>query len=905
MVNYSPNQIAAMEHVSGNLQIIACAGSGKTDVISRKVANLIKNGFKPENIIAFTFTDKAANEMKTRIRKFTALEAPNNAAIGTMYIGTIHGFCYQLLKEFEPKYANYDPIDERRRIAFLARHANFMHLYLDRIQERAGVGKYAIIRKFCQDVDIFREEMLDTNRLPEDHQFRVALHRYEELLDREKILDFSSMLSRAVKLLSDHTILSKVKEKYSFIIVDEYQDINPIQEHLIELIAGKEGNVTVVGDDDQAIYRWRGTTVDNILTFHQRYNDVKQVKLEENYRSTSGIISHAMSVVKNNKKRLEKSMTAGNSHAVYETGDIYSLEFTYSSREVRFIVDKIKELVGTEITEPNGTKRALTYSDFAILLRSVRNAAKFFIPHFRRNNIPYIIKGQAGLFERPEVELVMQILAYLSDTPYTQNSTPTLDELVTLYDQAFPEAYDRKETFAQEIDNLRANPKITERTTLQQIYHKILGAMGLDAISLGELAYYQLGKLSQTISDFESMNPVTKISNVKYFFGFVNGYARDNYEEGGEIEEILPDAITISTIHQVKGLEYAVVFIPFMNEDFFPPKSHRVEWLFPREMLPDPSKYETNIEDERRLFYVAITRSRKYLYITRSVQVGKRDKRPSEFLDELDPHFVIKEHIKDPTPREKSTAPWERPLRTFPTSYSDLRYYIKCPYDYKMRFIYGFNPLVTPALGYGKQIHNLLNQIHKKYLSTGAVDPSFVDALIEKEFFLRYAPAKILDSLRKAVRVTLKNYLAKYESEMKLILESEKPFEFPIERVLVSGSIDLIKKSTDVSEKEIEVIDFKSEKQSDDVERAQDIHMQLRLYSIACKEGLGYQPEKARIHHLDNNLREEVSIDDNELKQTKLKVIQIVDDIQTHMFSHKPGPYCKQCDWSDICTKRD
>jgi len=255
-------QEQAIKHIKGNLQIIACAGSGKTEVVSRRIAEIIKSGVKPENILAFTFTEKAAEELKFRIRKKIDESCPKTPELSEMYVGTIHSFCFKILKEIMPKFRNYDVLDEHTRVLLLAGYGNHKHLHLDKLNVP---WRYASISAFIRNVDVIREESIDPNDLPEG-EFKIGYKRYEELLEKERFLDFSSMIRHVVDLLEkDKSLLKDVQKKYQYITVDEYQDVNPLQEKLIRLLAGANGNLCVVGDDDQAIYQWRGTQVEAIL----------------------------------------------------------------------------------------------------------------------------------------------------------------------------------------------------------------------------------------------------------------------------------------------------------------------------------------------------------------------------------------------------------------------------------------------------------------------------------------------------------------------------------------------------------------------------------------------------------------------------------------------------------------
>jgi len=251
-LKYTESQQQAIDHWEGNLQIIACAGSGKTDVITRRIANLVCTGVPTREIVAFTFTENAAEEMKFRIRKHLQELRPENPEIGEMYIGTIHSFCYKLLQDFKPEYKNFDVLDEHKRIVFISAYDNYNKIGLDELFPR----KFANMQEFCFNIDFLREELIPVSEL--DDTFRECFENYQELLKANRFLDFSGMMYEVYSLLlNDKQFAQQIFEQYKYIIVDEYQDINPLQEKIIEAFAVQSNNLCVVGDDDQCIYQWR------------------------------------------------------------------------------------------------------------------------------------------------------------------------------------------------------------------------------------------------------------------------------------------------------------------------------------------------------------------------------------------------------------------------------------------------------------------------------------------------------------------------------------------------------------------------------------------------------------------------------------------------------------------------
>jgi len=897
-LKYTENQRKAINFKEGNLQIIACAGSGKTDVITRRIANLVVGGVHTSAIVAFTFTKNAAEEMKFRIRKHLQELRPENPEIGEMYIGTIHSFCFELLQDYKPKYRGYDTLDEHTQVIFISTYN-----HIDRIGLRdLRYQKYKKLVSFCKNVDVVRGEMIDPKLLPED--FRNCYENYLALLDEERYLDYSGMIQEVVQLFEhDSDFAEKINTRLKHIIVDEYQDVNPLQEKLIRLLAGKDGNVCVVGDDDQCIYQWRGTTVENLLTFADRYENVESIEIITNFRSSKTIVDASKRFIETNTRRLPKDISSWKDGKIKsEPGDMYTVIFPDSKDELSFVLEKIKQLRGTKYTNNRGEEFALDYRDIAIFFRSVKFSADPYIKTFKEHGIPFIVKGGGKLFEQDEVILVVKSIAYIGNFSYGPGKTD-LTSLKELYTSCFGSKGDLN-NFIKKIDAIKSTTSLEDRISMQGFFHKILGFMGADQFEFSETQYYNLGMLSQAISDFEAIYKTIRLEQTKYFLGFIVGYANWSYEEGGSDDPTKINAIKIMTVHRAKGLQFPVVFIADVVKGLFPIIPRENAWLIP-EKLFDKERYEGTIEDERRLFYVALTRSEKYLFITGSKGSQRRGttNAPSRFFEEIPKNKALIELVPDPTKREQMDLSVTPLLKRFATSYSDLRYYDRCPYDYKLRFIYGFNPEVAIALGYGKSIHNILNIIHSEHRLNPPTDEE-IDRIIEENFFLRFCTGELLERFREYAKRIIKNYVKAFSGEFNLILETEKSFEFALTEALLSGQIDLIKRLNEKGELEaIEIVDFK---EHDNAELATDYRKQLKLYAVASIRALGLNPKIATVHHLDEGTRSEVDIGSSELQKTEKNIKSTVSEIMRRHFPKSPDNYkCKSCDWKYFCTKND
>lgn len=536
------NQKNAINFKDGNLQIIACAGSGKTDVIAWRIVQLIESGVVAENILAFTFTDKAAEEMKYRIRKYMEENLGQPGESGRMFVGTIHSFCLEFLRSFVPKYQGYDVLDENARVVFV--EDNYSRIGLNTSHfgkwlwaENRPWNHWEKIRNFLANVDILREEMVQLDDLT-DESFKEAYQKYEALLHQRRFLDYSSMMRIAVDLLNaDPDLIKEVRERWKYLLVDEYQDINTIQEKIIQLLASKNGNLCVVGDDDQSIYNWRGTKVKNMLTFRRRYKNVSRVPIEMNFRSSLGVVSLAKSVIVNNRgQRLSKSIKNGYSQQ-YEKGDIYNLLFYSEDDEVEFVVNKIKELRGIVFKEPGKAERPIDWRDIALLFRSVKYDARPFINGLRKAGIPLFVKGSTGLVDHPEVTIVLDAMKYVISLTNTLQADGNPE---SKYRLLFKEGSHRRKYsfFKGKLDKLRREYQSKTWINLQRVFQDVLNSMGLSKYEFKEEIMYNLGRLSQIISDYEGIHyPLKKDTwALENFFDFIMRYAAHAYEEGGPEE---------------------------------------------------------------------------------------------------------------------------------------------------------------------------------------------------------------------------------------------------------------------------------------------------------------------------------------------------------------------------------
>jgi len=903
-----------------NLQIIACAGSGKTEFVSNRIAYIVAEGLaSPENIVAFTFTERAAKELKFRIRSKIRELIGHQPDIGDLYVGTIHSFCYELLKEFVPGYRAFDVLDEGKRYSFINSMQyelgyKSLKAWLESEGKRKTYGitpQTWVLSTFIRGIDICREELIPMDKISDCEEFIDAVQTYDAKLRERRFLDFSSMMSITVeKLETDIQLLEKVRKRFTHITVDEYQDVNPIQERLVKLMAGPKNNLCVVGDDDQSIYQWRGSTVENILTFKKRYKNVFTHHLPVNYRSGDAIIKLGNAFIKKNTHRLSKEMKPSGKKS--EKGDIYKLDFQEQAEEVAFIVDRIRHLCGMQWEEKNGNARGLAYSDMAVFLRSVRYDGRPYLDAFDAADIPYAVSGIGGLFEAPEVDVIFSILSYLGDFGKIWNADDQVGEVpdaAAIYEDAAEYLLiPPRKQFRKQLDALRGSLQEQKRISLQGLYADILMLLGLSEEELHgedyELAMYNLGRLSQAVSDYEGTRSYCTFKDIKRFCWFIKHYAEGSYDAGaGEDPTRIINAVQAMTLHGAKGLGFPVVFMPFCVER----KKHDADAGFLNPGTFDFARYAGSEEDERRLFYVGMTRSKKFLFITTSRDPGphRRKRMPLQFFKELNNRYCMTEPLPDPAKRKKLKPEPSIEDYRFPTSYSELSDYIRCEYDYKMRYIYGFNPIIVQALGYGIQVHNILNLLHRLAQQAGQVPLEEEAAeLLKEHFYLRFAAIEQEETLKRSALRSILRYLGMWQEDFSLSVKTERPFEMDVENALLSGTIDLLKREN-ASDDILEIIDFKTGKQRKSDE---ELHLQVQLYTVAARDALNLNVQKAYVHFLDVNKQQRVEIltTPKQLTLAMQTISDAIKGITTRRFNRNPRniKICATCDWEKICPKK-
>lgn len=630
-------QREALLATEGPLLILAGAGSGKTKVVTSKIAYLIEELNVPSwKILAITFTNKAAKEMKDRVQKLIDRD------ISSMWIGTFHSICVRILRKNIERIGyngNFTIYDRDDQITVVKEAIAELSIDRDIYKPRAIINDISNIKS----EGISPIEYIEANK---DNFFKENLGKiydlYEKKLRKNNALDFDDLLIKTVDILkSEEDVRDFYRDKFEYIFVDEYQDTNKIQYELIKLIAGTKPNLTVVGDNDQSIYKWRGADINNILNFHKDFPGAKIVKLEQNYRSSQKILDVANQVIGYNTSRIEKNLWTSRD----EGKDVVYREFPHSNEEEYGVVNKIIAL----------NYKDEEFKDMAILYRT--NAqSRGFEEALVRERIPYKIVGGLKFYDRMEVKDVLAYLRILNNTddnvslariinrPKRGIGDTSLSDLLDYADENRLSLYDVITNIDDFEDlNLRARKNIKEFGSILKILKD--RAENLSIGKLFEEVLYESGY----VNDLKNQNTIeakTRLENIEELHSNIMEYDREGVELSeylntlsllSDVDKTSEDSgVNLMTLHAAKGLEFSTVFLVGLEEGLFP-TSRALE-------------SEEEVEEERRLCYVGVTRACNNLFIsssrTRSMYGKLTPAKRSRFIEEMEGKIEIIEDKK-------------------------------------------------------------------------------------------------------------------------------------------------------------------------------------------------------------------------------------------------------------------
>lgn len=936
----NPDQKKAIEHASGPLIVVAGAGTGKTRVITERVRWLIQEkGIDPDLILALTFTEKAANEMLERIGDIMPL------GYKEPWVSTFHSFADRILKKegleigldigyqiltypkqwllVRKNLFDFD-LDYYRPLGSPTKFISAILKFISRLQDEGIDDKD--FEKFARG---FNGDTEEKKRWLELASFYI---KYQELKIQKSLMDFGDLILWCLKLFKSRpSILKKYQDQFLHIMVDEFQDTNFAQYELVKTlfplreVAGR--SLMVVGDDSQSIYKFRGAAVSNILEFRDDYKCCGMITLIKNYRSVQNILDPAYELIQNNNPdTLEVSLGISKKLVSVQKKSLVKpivQEFAKLDDEVAFVVSEIESLLADN--------PEMSYRDIAILARA-NNHLDPFVLALRAKEIPYQLIGNRGLYDKDEVKDVLAFLHILASPQdgvslYRVLSNPVfgispIDISRLLSDAKFKklELWDCvRNSSTEKVKNLVATIDLYQKELLKYnpsgFVFKLINDTGmlgaytreetvgnllaiknlnlfLDQVKNFEQDYYKSNKITPNILDF-----------MEYLDLMVE--AGENPAQA-EIEDI--DTVNLSTVHSAKGLEYQVVFMVNLISGRFPSRERGDLIEIPEELIKEslPTGDE-HLQEERRLFYVAMTRAKKYLYLTYANNYGgKRDASSSGFIVETGitaSKTALKKPAKETQTMFGVTSEYRkqnltsRPFTLDYVNYSRISTYKTCPLQFKYSYVLNIPKQPSYILAFGNSIHNTLRDFHTENIFNHNVsyermlelyknnwdDSGYLDARHRKQ---RFASGEKL----------LKAYYDKEKDHDKNIIEIEKNISFKLAGVKSSGRIDRIDR---LDGNKVEIIDYKTGKLKE--QKDVDKDLQTSIYALAVRETLGYEPEVLTLYFVEEGQRVSSHKTLEQIKEQVGKAEEVVEVMRSGDFTPTPGKHCEWCDYKNLC----
>ncbi len=966
-------QKQAVTHDAGPQLIVAGAGTGKTMVITRRVAWLVaENKANPEEILALTFTDKSAGEMEDRIDKLMPMGYVD------LWVMTFHSFCQKILQEYGLQYGLPNDFRLLNEIdSYLLVRNNFDQFDLDYYRPAGNPTKFVqeLLTHFSRAKDEvitpdqylkFAEEIVmnkdNTAATGAEEGTRLqelanAYHVYQRLLLEKGMMDFGDLNMHVIKMLRERpNILKELQERFKYIVVDEFQDTNMAQYELVKLLAGDKANITVVGDDDQSIYKFRGASISNILQFKNDFPNTEETVLNINYRSLQAILDHSYRFIQhNNPNRLESKMGENSKRlSAFRDGkgEVTHLHFAT-------LKDEVSEVIAT-LLKIKASHEDLKWSDFCILVRSHSHATPF-TAELQRRGVPFQYLALKGLYTKP---IILDCINYLklldnyheSPALYRVLTSPPFSlpgaDLIELthtaenrHGESLYETVKRRNEFSSlSPEGLRVLDKLmgllnehsqsVRKEGVSATVKRFLYDSGYIDFLIGEDTAEKKENrelVKQFLDRIKRYEEMHEDPNLKHFKQELD-LERESGDSGSLAfdPDVGPDMVHVMTVHSAKGLEFPYVFIVNLVAQRFPTSRRGGEIELPDEMtkeiVPDG---DMHLEEERRLFYVAMTRAKDGLFLSSAEDYGgKRKKKISRFLEELgfdepevSPSLRRMEELQvEPDQVPKRPAPTYAPPTSF--SFSQLEAYYRCPYQYRFAHVLRLPIFGKSAMSFGKTMHATLEMFMNELVAReGSVQGGLFSAgaqerrsagefpIGQAELFEMYENCWIDDWYRSkkereefymsGKKMLIKFYESAVADRPKPFL-LEKDFSIKIGGHMFRGKIDRIDILSDGTH---EIIDYKTgqpkEKLSSDDKR------QLLLYQLAAGRVLGLKPSKLTFQYLKDDTQQSFIGKEKDLVKLEENIEETVGEIVGGNFKATPSKHnCRYCDFADICEFR-
>jgi DNA helicase-2/ATP-dependent DNA helicase PcrA len=963
-------QRRAITHAQGPLLVIAGAGTGKTRVITERIRHLLQSdpNLSGENILGLTFTDKAAGEMKARVVKTVGERAKD------VTLKTFHAFCESLLKDTDPHSRMLDKVDH-----WILLRRNLSRLQLDRYRRLAEPGQFLndFVDFFsrcqdelisCEDYQRYADDLaaqleaerneLDSDTLAErqesvarEQEIARAYRASEELLREKKCSSFGTLITGAVGLLErDAALRAAQQTRFRYILVDEFQDTNIAQLRLLELLVSDTKNIFAVGDNDQAIYRFRGASFGSFKLFLERFagwhegqDSTKfRVSLTENYRSTPNILRVATQVIGQNTVSADfpKKLLSPNKP---EGEKIRIVELATPEDEARWVAGELERI----------HKAGRRWRDFAVLYRA-HNHRDDLVRELSLRKIPFVI-SRLSILEHP---LIKDVLAYLRliATPYDDIAIARVlaapawqlapADLVRFAERARKERtriYDVLQSQQPPLPFDPSHSALTDLlafTTAQRKTMKRRDARHILTDLFEWLQVYQrapeqdreyIKRLAEFVKEWEDKSDTRKLPEfIEYldYFEQANGAVC--------LEDDAPgDAVRLMTVHGAKGLEFSHVFVLRVNKNKFPQPERPHVFEFPAALMKEGAPEEQfHNQEERRLFYVALTRAEDRLTIT---SLAEKKARVPPFIEDIlmEPRIQHRDVLRlAPKPAANAAngaqdaaaaatgslfAPVDRPkifsriadwAETFlpappeplELNPSAVDSYRRCPQKYLFVYLWSLQEGAKATLTFGRVMHSTIRRVMAEFKKGNRLPFEEVQRLFETE----WSAAGFEDDYQEGEykKDGLEQLRALHQTvvqETPEILELEKTFALPVENnVVLKGRIDQI---NSLGRSDVEIVDYKTGKAKKETEARRDL--QLSIYAIAAKEIFELNPARLVFHYLQDNSRQETTRTAKQLEEAQEIVQEVAADIRARSFPAKEGFICRSCAYRPICPAHE
>jgi len=1000
-------QKEAVTFGEGPLLIVAGAGTGKTTVLTHRIAYLIaEKDIKPEEILAVTFTEKAAKEMEDRV------EALLPFGYYDLWVSTFHSFCDRILKNhgisigLPTNYKlvdstgswvlvrkNFDKFNFLKEYRPLGNPTKFIHALISHFNHCKNEGIYpkdylehADSLKFnLDDIPVASKDDLSKQKEYERiKEIAQAYHTYQKLLLDNSVLDFGDLINYTLKLFEKRPdILEKMRNQFKYIMVDEFQDTNWVQYELIKKLAEPRNNITVVGDDDQSIFSFQGSSFNNVLRFKKDYPESEEIVLTNNYRSPQNILDLSHFFIQNNNpnrlefrlneveelkkqaeekgvdlskiKKIDKKLKSQKKKdgmvgvLAYETGD----------DEIRGIISKIWEIKEID-------KKA-KFSDFAILTRT-NETANNFSRALERAGIPYQFLSSKGLYTNP---LILDFISYFNllmnfydsasfyrvlrmhpfdfsveelakITYFAEEKGLPISEVLNQVQLLTTLSKESREKVENLVKNIKKHFQISKEKNIGEVFVSMINDLGfIDHFSKNNEEDFKIwdiiDQFYHRIREFEDSHFDAKL------ISFVE-HIRMEMEAGEEgslnfdLEDSF-DSVKIMTIHSAKGLEFDYVFLVNLVHRKFPTDEKREPIEIPNELIKEvlPSG-DFHLQEERRLFYVGLTRARKGLFLAWALDYGgKTLKKPSRFL--IESNLIHEEALNKQKFSRSSSFCFSRGnnngfkkesketeningiKKYLPDhfSFSQIASFNNCPLQYKFSHLLKIPAKGRPNFSFGKTIHNTLyhfTKIAAKGLKTeqetlfgkGKISiPSFNDLIdvYKKEWIDEWYDETLrkeyFDKGKECLKLFYDNFVEKKPDILMINNEPalEKVFELKLNGDAFVGAIDRIDK---IEKNEVEIIDYKTGVAKTSL--GTDEKLQLLIYQLAAKKIFNLNATKLTYYYLDDGSTYSFSPKAEEIEKTEEKIREVIKRIKRSNFKPAPGWHCQYCDYRNICPHR-